>query len=121
MILHNDYNTAADVFSYGMVLWEVSTRVRPYDGHPLRKKVMELLAQVAYNGLRPAIPPTVPPSLAALIKSCWETDPTRRPTLLQIKSILAAKDCIAPDLMSVNVQSAKEWMQTAYKDAPGAQ
>ncbi len=39
----------------------------------------EVIEQVAIRGVRPPIPPSTPPELAALMESCWQADPTKRP------------------------------------------
>eukprot|EP01113_Clastostelium_recurvatum_P006166 TRINITY_DN1279_c3_g1_i2.p1 TRINITY_DN1279_c3_g1~~TRINITY_DN1279_c3_g1_i2.p1 ORF type:complete len:809 (-),score=114.42 TRINITY_DN1279_c3_g1_i2:20-2446(-) len=75
------YNEKADVFSYGVVLWEILTQEEPYLGmHP-----NQVIGAVAWKvpGLRPPVPsypPGSPPAkLADLVVRCWSDSPDHRP------------------------------------------
>ncbi|OHS93148.1 hypothetical protein TRFO_40524 [Tritrichomonas foetus] len=74
------YDSRVDVFSYGIVLWELLTSKIPYDG------VTETLIPklVVHENLRPEIPPEASPELRLLITSCWAADPKERPSFQQI-------------------------------------
>jgi hypothetical protein len=39
-----------------------------------------LAVQVVHRGLRPEPPSGMPPALAAIMRACWASDPTERPT-----------------------------------------
>ena len=69
-------NKKCDLFSYGMVLFELFAHETPYAD--LRDNV-DVLVSVT-SGKRPPIPPTLPPYLHDLLRSCWEEDPYLRPT-----------------------------------------
>jgi len=69
-------NKKCDLFSYGMILFEVFAHEIPYaDLHDN----VEVLFSIT-RGERPSIPPTLPPYLHDLIKKCWEEDPKLRPS-----------------------------------------
>jgi serine/threonine protein kinase len=67
--------TADDIYSFGVVLWEILTESIPFEGFSRK----ELGRKVALEHYKPQIPPSVPESLSDLMKSCWNTDPVNRP------------------------------------------
>lgn len=71
-----------DVYSFGIILYEVIARAEPYEGeNPM--EVMRLVADKAVQK-RPPIPPDCPPKIAALMMECVDGDPSARPTFEEI-------------------------------------
>jgi len=90
VLQHKPYSTKADVYSMGIVLWECLTRKVPYDNDPSFK----VMTDVVTENRRPVIPPWCPKVYSALMISCWDKDPGKRPDfsyvlddLLEIKSL----------------------------------
>eukprot|EP00850_Spirogloea_muscicola_P018173 SM000164S02235 [mRNA] locus=s164:61815:66246:+ [translate_table: standard] len=81
---HQVYNHKADVYSYGITIWELLTGGIPYAGlTPIQAAYGVILRQ-----LRPDIPSTWPPTLASLAQACWDEDPTNRPEFSEILLLL---------------------------------
>ncbi|XP_059280982.1 serine/threonine-protein kinase STY17-like isoform X3 [Lycium ferocissimum] len=84
VIEHRPYDHKADVFSFGILLWELLSGEIPY-AHltPLQAAI-----GVVQQGLRPRIPEHAHPKLVELLEKCWQQDPTRRPDFSEILDIL---------------------------------
>ena len=77
------YTTKADVYSFGIIIWEVCTREKPYDC--LSKE--NILFRVSVRKERPSlkrINNDTPKKLVELMQKCWEHDPNKRPSFKEI-------------------------------------
>ena len=75
------YTSAADVYSFGVLLWTLLTRQQPF-AHITN--VYAIPSQVV-AGVRPAIPAEMPPLVASLVVACWAADPAARPTFADVE------------------------------------
>jgi serine/threonine protein kinase len=83
VLANKPYDEKADVYSYGIVLWELLTGSRPYVDEKF-ESLDEIYEHVVIDAKRPKIPPECPPELAKLIQRCWDADPTKRPSFQEI-------------------------------------
>lgn len=75
---------AADMWSFGILLWELNTREVPFaDLSP-----MEIGMKVALEGLRVPPPPGISRNMGRLMNICLNEDPGRRPMFDQVIPIL---------------------------------
>ncbi|XP_061051355.1 macrophage-stimulating protein receptor isoform X3 [Eubalaena glacialis] len=70
------FTTKSDVWSFGVLLWELLTRGAPPYPHIDPFDLMHFLAQ----GRRLPQPEYCPDSLYAIMQHCWAADPAARPT-----------------------------------------
>ncbi|CAM6098684.1 unnamed protein product [Calypogeia fissa] len=81
---HKAYDHKADVYSFGIVIWEIVTGEVPYSGLTPRQAANG----VVHEGLRPIMPTSIPPKLASLAEQCWDPNPQRRPEFCEIAAVL---------------------------------
>ncbi|XP_058821356.1 mitogen-activated protein kinase kinase kinase 11-like isoform X2 [Topomyia yanbarensis] len=84
VIKSGTYSKASDVWSYGVLLWELLTGETPYKGFDS----LMVAYGVAVNTLALPIPKTCPEPWGKLMKFCWELDPHRRPSFKDIEKDL---------------------------------
>ncbi|KAF5308833.1 hypothetical protein FQR65_LT00533 [Abscondita terminalis] len=80
VIKNSTFSKASDVWSYGVLLWELLTGETPYKGID----TLAVAYGVAVNKLTLPIPSTCPQPWRDLMEACWESDPHRRPTFEEI-------------------------------------
>jgi serine/threonine protein kinase len=75
------YDESADVYSYGIILWEMLTRNAPFAGW----QPMQVILRVVGGDARPIIPQNCPTNLAKVIRNCWQREAKLRPSFATIK------------------------------------
>jgi len=84
------YNQSADVYSFGIVLWELWTRAAPYSANPDVPRGWAVIDYIR-AGARPLSPDDIeacPPWYEELMTESWTTDPGQRPDFGAIVSTL---------------------------------
>lgn len=87
------YNLTADVYSFGLLLWQVCSLDLPYDGMN-RQDHAEL---VVHGNERPPLDSDWSTPLRILMKRAWEPDPSVRPSMDSIYKILKREICALRD------------------------
>ncbi|XP_020085663.1 serine/threonine-protein kinase HT1-like [Ananas comosus] len=74
----------SNVYSFGMVLWEMVTGEAAYSSY----SPVQAAVGIAACGLRPEIPKDCPQVLRSLMLECWNSSPSKRPKFSEIIDIL---------------------------------
>ena len=77
-----------DVWSFGVVIWELLTRHEPYK----TLNSNQVIFGVGGGKLKLPIPSSCPPQIAALLEMCWKSEPHLRPSFHQIKNVIMVRD-----------------------------
>lgn len=80
-IMYGKYVVASDVWSFGVLMWEVFTLGKqPYYGMSNE----EVVIHVAKAGVLPSADQFCPDSVSNLMKTCWMFEPKDRPSADQL-------------------------------------
>lgn len=71
----------SDVYSFGVLLWEICTLDKPYKHINSRDEFMDSVVLEEWRHTTSKIPSN---TLRKLIKLCWQTDPSVRPSFSQV-------------------------------------
>uniref|UniRef100_A0A674A205 receptor protein-tyrosine kinase n=1 Tax=Salmo trutta TaxID=8032 RepID=A0A674A205_SALTR len=91
-IQYHRYSSASDVWSFGIVMWEVMS----YGERPYWDMGNQDVIKAIEDGFRLPAPMNCPPHLHQLMLDCWQKERTERPTFSQIHSALS-KSIRSPD------------------------
>eukprot|EP00545_Synedropsis_sp_CCMP1620_P000309 CAMPEP_0119017948 /NCGR_PEP_ID=MMETSP1176-20130426/18167_1 /TAXON_ID=265551 /ORGANISM="Synedropsis recta cf, Strain CCMP1620" /LENGTH=975 /DNA_ID=CAMNT_0006971823 /DNA_START=314 /DNA_END=3241 /DNA_ORIENTATION=+ len=110
VIRHESYSSNADVYSFGILLWQLITREVPF----ATMTPIQAAFSVA-EGRRPEIPVSTPPQLREIIQACWDQDSHQRPSFTYIAMALAdyARMAFSPaNVGAQTLQIANEMLAT---------
>ncbi|CAJ0590421.1 unnamed protein product [Cylicocyclus nassatus] len=82
---NNVFSLKSDVWSFGILVWEIMTNgATPYEGLP-NAKVKEMMLQGKHN----KFPPDTNSQVVELVQSCWLRDPAYRCTMREAAKFMA--------------------------------
>ena len=81
VIIGKETTFASDVYSIGMIMWEISSGQPPFINYENDYD----LAMNIINGMRPKIVPETPSEYVKLMVQCWNADPEKRPDIKSLE------------------------------------
>ena len=85
ILLHRHYSAASDVWSYGVLMWEMF--------HPSQLPYEEcddsVCADRIVQGFGLIVPSRCPEEVAKIMKACWYQNPASRPSFLYVSSLIS--------------------------------
>ena len=83
VIENKNYSIKADVYSYGIMIWEMCTRMTPY-GDMTQPQISLYVSVKKGRPDKSLIPSHTPQLLVKLMEQCWDEEPNNRPSFEQI-------------------------------------
>jgi serine/threonine protein kinase len=101
VMMFRGFTEKCDIYSFGIVLWEILTRQEPFKEFHSFKEFRDAICK---RHVRPVIPDDTLPSLRDLVERCWHPDPTQRPDFTYI--VAALDDIIVESAITDNLGRA---------------
>ncbi|KDO29381.1 TKL protein kinase [Saprolegnia parasitica CBS 223.65] len=84
VIVSQTYSVSADIYSFGIVMWEICEASVPFADTPAALVAMAVIQE----NKRPTMSANIPTPLKDLITSCWDKEASVRPDAATIVSVL---------------------------------
>lgn len=92
-----------DVFSFGIVMWEILTGEEPY----ANMHYGAIIGGIVNNTLRPPVPANCDLEWRRLMEQCWSPDPSQRPAFTEIAGRLRSMSAAANQAAKAAAAAAK--------------
>jgi len=107
------YGVKTDVYSFGLLWYEILTRLSPFKDKPEEYKGREGQAKYTLEGHRPVPPQDWPKELRRIMQLCWHEEPNERPTF---EEILQQWDTLTIKFLCPKDKAAKTLIKDLWKD-----
>lgn len=84
-------------------MWEIYSRKSPYEGENYRQVLRKVCDR--RSNKRPEIGATFPPKMVDLMKSCWNGDPSSRPSATNLDTTVMEMSARDADPLEINGES----------------
>eukprot|EP01097_Dermamoeba_algensis_P001375 TRINITY_DN1518_c0_g2_i1.p1 TRINITY_DN1518_c0_g2~~TRINITY_DN1518_c0_g2_i1.p1 ORF type:complete len:555 (+),score=119.45 TRINITY_DN1518_c0_g2_i1:113-1777(+) len=105
VLMGQQFNEKCDVYSFGIVLWELTTRTEPFQEY---NSFDTFRKDICLRKVRPPIPPDAHADVISLMKRCWDPNPSVRPSFGTIVQEL--------ENTLVDIAVRDEWGQRFWKE-----
>ncbi|RIA88847.1 kinase-like domain-containing protein, partial [Glomus cerebriforme] len=85
VLRNRPYTSASDIYSLSMIMWEFTSGIPPYNN---KAHDYDLILSIC-EGKRPEIINDIPKCYIALMERCWNSDPVKRPTIMDLENIIS--------------------------------
>jgi len=89
-LLNKPVSEKTDVYSFGLIMWELLTYSIPFEGLNAEDLKMQVARET--DPLRPPIPKNCPIEYENLMKVCWQYSAKDRPTFNEVLKLLSKID-----------------------------
>ncbi|RIA85503.1 kinase-like domain-containing protein [Glomus cerebriforme] len=105
------YTQAADIYSFGMIMYFVATGSQPFANHAHDNGLVNKI----FNGIRPELNESeIPKFYIDLMRQCWDSNPENRPKSDEILELISL---IARPINKNNFEEKKREVTEQFKEA----
>ncbi|KAL9259688.1 Serine/threonine-protein kinase EDR1-like protein [Drosera capensis] len=114
-VLRNEpSNEKCDVYSFGVILWELATLRLPWS----EMNPMQVVGAVGFQNRRLEIPKEVDPLVARLISECWQMEPNKRPSFAELCAALKSLQQLVVPSSIIDQQSSHIPQEISVNSTP---
>lgn len=106
------YNLLADVYSYGIILWEIFSLCPPFKG----MNSWSMYQNVMRNGHRPKISNKWPKMVSQLMRHCWAQETNERPDFHAVERTLMRQEQVFLDENNSGTSSRRKRSSNSVKN-----